>query len=59
MARDADAAAQEAARLAVENALNELTAEADRLMGIPAVAPDPAPAPAPGALPARDLAGAA
>lgn len=57
--RDADAAAQEAARLAVENALNELTAEADRLMGIPPVEPDPASNPAPAALRAPGLAGAA
>ena len=53
--RDADPAAQEAARLAVENALNAITAEADRLMGVPAVAPDPAPE----ALPAPSLAGVA
>lgn len=33
VARDADAAALEAARLAVERALNHATAEADRLMG--------------------------
>jgi hypothetical protein len=53
--RDADPAAQEAARLAVETALNALTTEADRLMGVPAVAPDPAPE----ALPAPSLAGVA
>ena len=55
VSRDADADAQEAARLAVENALNALTAEADRLMGVPAVMPDPAPE----ALSAPSLAGVA
>jgi len=40
--RDADEAQQEAARLEVENALNALTAEADRLTGVDPVEPAPA-----------------
>jgi lysophospholipid acyltransferase (LPLAT)-like uncharacterized protein len=44
VARDADEGAQEAARLAIEEALNALTAEADRMMGLAPVEPDPAPA---------------
>ena len=43
--READAAAQETARRAIEDALNALSAEADRLMGHEAVVPDPAPSP--------------
>lgn len=41
---DADAAAVEAARRAVEDALNAVTAEADRRMGHAPVAPAPEPA---------------
>ena len=43
VARDADPAAQEAARKEVEDSLNILTHEADRLCGREIVPPDPAP----------------
>ena len=49
VARDADAAAQEAARLLLEERLNALTAEADRLCGRAPVEPVPLIAPAGGA----------
>lgn len=39
--RDADEAGQEAARLTLETALIGLTAEADRLVGVEPIAPDP------------------
>ncbi len=42
VARDADPAAQEAARKDVEDSLNALTREADRLCGRETVTPDPA-----------------
>ena len=41
VARDADDAAQEAARRRVEDSLNALTDEADRICGAEAVPPDP------------------
>jgi hypothetical protein len=41
VARDADAAAQEAARQELEDRLNALTREADRLCGRETVPPDP------------------
>lgn len=41
VARDADAAAREAARLELERQLNALTAEADRMMGHVPIEPDP------------------
>jgi len=47
--READAAALEGARLALEEALNRLTAEADRRLGQRPVAPASAPAPERGA----------
>ena len=43
VARDADADALEKARLAVEDGLNAITAEADALVGLPPVEPAPAP----------------
>ena len=46
VARDADEAAMEAARLALENELLRITAEADRVAGAsPPIEPDPAPTP--------------
>lgn len=42
--RGADAAAMEAARLALETEMNRITAEADRLMGKPPIEPAPASA---------------
>ncbi len=46
VARDADAEAREAARRAVEDALNAVTREADRLVGQPAIEPAAEAAPA-------------
>ncbi|MFQ5955574.1 MAG: lysophospholipid acyltransferase family protein [Kiloniellales bacterium] len=46
VAHDADEAAQERARRRVEEELNRITWEADRLCGRPAVEPAPAPCPA-------------
>ena len=41
VSRDADDAAMETARLALENELLRITAEADRIAGAPAIEPDP------------------
>ena len=48
--RDADADTLERARQALEDALNELTAELDRRCGVPGVEPAPAAAPEAGTM---------
>jgi hypothetical protein len=45
--RDADVAALERARLALEDSLNAVTDEADRLTGQTPIAPEPALVPSP------------